>query len=104
MVRNVLFQSLKCWLNIELSQIASTLRTSPFGVRLLALRANALYSVSYRVKSKHITAGQTACREIAQLNIDRSTYHHNQLHPFLLAIALAIPLVPGNKSSKVSPF
>ena len=90
MVRNVLFQSLKCWLNIELSQIASTLRTSPFGVRLLALRANALYSVSYRVKSKHITAGQIACREMAQLSIDQSNYCHNHLlsywhPPFILS-------------------
>ena len=46
-----------------------------------------------RVKSKSITAGQIACREMAQLNIDQSTYHRIRIPsywhpPFILSFGI----------------
>ena len=46
-----------------------------------------------RVKSNSITAGQIACREMAQLSIDQSSYCHNHLQsywhpPFILSFGM----------------
>ena len=78
----MLFQSLKCWLNIRLCQLASTLRASPCGLALWLWEPLLHYSLACQVKSISITAGQKACRRMAQCYIDRSSYGQSLLHSY----------------------